>query len=51
MPVPVQSPAPGWAVKDSFAALDLDPMGFHLLFEARWIIGRQACSARPVRSA
>jgi hypothetical protein len=30
-------PAPGWAVKDSFAALDLGPMGFDLLFEARWI--------------
>ena len=30
-------PAPGWAVKDSFAALDLDRMGFDLLFEARWI--------------
>lgn len=30
-------PAPGWAVKDSFAALDLGPMGFDLLIEARWI--------------
>jgi hypothetical protein len=30
-------PAPEWAVKDSFAALDLDRMGFDLLFEARWI--------------
>ena len=28
-------PAPGWAVKDSFAALDLG--GFDPLFEARWI--------------
>ena len=30
-------PAPSWAVKDSFAALDLGPMGFDPLFEARWI--------------
>jgi hypothetical protein len=30
-------PAPGWAVKDSFAALALDAIGFDLLFEARWI--------------
>jgi len=26
-----------WAVKDSFSALDLAPLGFDLLFEARWI--------------
>ncbi len=31
------APAPGWAAKDSFAALDLAPLGFHLLFEASWI--------------
>jgi hypothetical protein len=30
-------PQPGWAVKDSFAALDLAPLGFELLFEASWI--------------
>jgi hypothetical protein len=30
-------PAPGWAAKDSFAALDLAPQGFDLLFEAQWI--------------
>ena len=30
-------PAPGWAVKDSFAAPDLGGVGFALLFEARWI--------------
>lgn len=30
-------PAPGWAVKDSFAALDLAPLGFGLLLEAGWI--------------
>jgi len=30
-------PAPGWAVKDSFAALDLAPLGLRPLFEASWI--------------
>jgi hypothetical protein len=30
-------PAAGWAVKDSFAALDLGAVGFDLLFEAQWI--------------
>jgi hypothetical protein len=30
-------PAPGWAAKDSFATLDLAPLGFHRLFEASWI--------------
>jgi hypothetical protein len=30
-------PAAGWAVKDSFATLDLGAMGFDLLFEAQWI--------------
>jgi hypothetical protein len=30
-------PADDWAVKDSFAALDLAPLGFRLLFEASWI--------------
>lgn len=34
----VQSPPGlGWAVKDSFAALRLDRLGFDPLFEARWI--------------
>jgi hypothetical protein len=34
----LRSPPPaGWAVKDSFAALDLGAMGFDLLFEAQWI--------------
>ncbi|GCE04852.1 hypothetical protein [Dictyobacter aurantiacus] len=28
------------SVKDSFADLDLDPFGFHLLFEAQWIFLR-----------
>ncbi|MBB3309256.1 hypothetical protein FHT78_000985 [Rhizobium sp. BK196] len=26
-----------WAIKDSYAALDLAPLGFKLLFEAEWI--------------
>ncbi len=26
-----------WALKDSFAALELEPLGFRLLFEAHWI--------------
>jgi hypothetical protein len=30
-------PAPGWAVKDSFAALDLAPLGLRPLFEVSWI--------------
>lgn len=30
-------PAHGWAVKDSFAALDLGRSGFRLLFDAVWI--------------
>jgi len=39
-----------WAVKDSFAALDLAPLGFTLLFEAMWTY-RPATAARPtVRS-
>jgi hypothetical protein len=28
---------PGCSVKDSFAALDLAPWGFHVLFDATWI--------------
>jgi hypothetical protein len=35
-----------WAVKDSFAALDLAPLGFTLLFEAMWI-HRPATAVRP----
>ncbi len=27
----------GWAVKDSFSMLDLEPRGFRLLFDAEWI--------------
>ena len=29
---------PGWALKDSFASLDLTSLGFTILFEAQWII-------------
>jgi hypothetical protein len=28
----------GWAVKDSFATLDLTALGFRVLFEAHWIV-------------
>lgn len=35
-----------WGVKDSFCALDLAPLGFQVLFEARWI-WRPASLARP----
>jgi len=27
----------GWSVKDSFASLDLGPLGFSMLFDAEWI--------------
>ncbi|MGW7342922.1 hypothetical protein [Streptomyces sp. NPDC054854] len=33
----VDTASPGCGVKDSFAALDLTPAGFEVLFEARWI--------------
>jgi len=37
-----QLPLPnGWAVKDSFASLDLAPLGFAVLFVAQWIILRR----------
>jgi hypothetical protein len=29
-------PGRGWAVKDSFAEIDLSPLGFEALFEAQW---------------
>ena len=31
-----------WGVKDSFCALDLAPMGFHVLFDAHWFGGSPA---------
>lgn len=36
----------GSSVKDSFAALDLAPLGFEVLFEAEWIV-RHPAGARP----
>ncbi|NBJ12947.1 hypothetical protein [Microvirga arsenatis] len=30
-------PGRGWAVKDSFAAIDLSPLGFQPLFDAQWL--------------
>jgi hypothetical protein len=35
-----------WAVKDSFAAIDLAPLGFTMLFEAMWA-ERPATAVRP----
>jgi len=43
-------PSVGWAMKDSFAALDLAALDFRLLFEARWI-HRPAKSLRAVAGA
>jgi hypothetical protein len=37
----------GCSVKDSFAVLDLEPWGFHVLFEATWI-RRSIEAIRPV---
>jgi hypothetical protein len=37
----------GCSVKDSFAALDLTPDGFHVLFEAEWICGAPARVSGP----
>ncbi len=34
-----------WAVKDSFCALDLSPLGFQALFEAEWIYRAPAVSS------
>jgi hypothetical protein len=43
----VQMGLPGhWAVKDSFSALDLGPLGFETLFEAAWLY-RSASLPRP----
>jgi len=44
-------PAPRWAVKDSFAALDLDTVGFDLLFAARWIHRASGAFGTAVASA
>jgi hypothetical protein len=34
-----------WAIKDSYAALDLSPLGFHRLFDAQWIAHRANAAA------
>jgi hypothetical protein len=39
----------GCSVKDSFAALDLEPAGFHVLFEAQWIGRNPDDPAGPAR--
>jgi hypothetical protein len=39
----------GCSVKDSFAALDLEPAGFHVLFEAQWIGRHPDDTAAPAR--
>lgn len=31
-------PSPGCSIKDSFASLDLTDYGFHVLFDAKWIV-------------
>ncbi len=41
---------PGWAVKDSFAALDLTSRGFGMLFEAQWIYLQSSTLLKPGRS-
>ncbi|WP_190085587.1 hypothetical protein [Streptomyces longisporoflavus] len=33
----IDTASPGCSVKDSFACLDLEPLGFETLFEAQWI--------------
>ncbi|MEV8320211.1 hypothetical protein AB0Q95_39285 [Streptomyces sp. NPDC059900] len=33
----IDTAVPGCSVKDSFACLDLEPLGFEVLFEAQWI--------------
>ena len=40
----------GCSVKDSFAVLDLEPHGFHVLFEATWIGGRRSSRRGQQRS-
>ncbi|MCX5381280.1 hypothetical protein [Streptomyces sp. NBC_00091] len=42
----IDTVSPGCSVKDSFAALDLTPAGFRVLFEAQWI-HRPAGAAAP----
>ncbi|MGW7074897.1 hypothetical protein [Streptomyces sp. NPDC054866] len=42
----VDTASPGCSVKDSFACLDLEPLGFEVLFEAQWI-HREAGTPAP----
>lgn len=39
---------PGWGVKDSFAKLDLAPLGFKPLFAAQWLYREAAAPPRAV---
>ncbi|MEU3725706.1 hypothetical protein [Streptomyces sp. NPDC031705] len=45
----IDTSSPGCSVKDSFAALELAPAGFEVLFEAQWI-HRPADAAAPAGS-
>ncbi|MFD3804280.1 hypothetical protein ACFWSF_24405 [Streptomyces sp. NPDC058611] len=48
----VDTGSPGCSVKDSFAALDLGPEGFRVLFEAQWIhrpAGAPVTAAGPLQ--
>ncbi|EFL18564.1 hypothetical protein [Streptomyces sp. C] len=46
----VDTAVPGCSVKDSFAALDLAPAGFEVLFEAQWIHRPAGMAAAPAGS-
>jgi hypothetical protein len=47
----IDLPLPGkWSVKDSFATLELEPLGFEVLFEATWI-WLDPASREPDRSS
>jgi hypothetical protein len=43
-------PPASWGVKDSFAALSLEPAGFRVLFEAEWILRPAPAPRRPPRA-
>ncbi|MGW0904688.1 hypothetical protein [Streptomyces sp. NPDC002853] len=55
----IDTTSPGCSVKDSFGCLDLEPMGFEVLFEAQWIhrpavaapAGHPGVSWEPLKSA
>lgn len=40
-----------FSVKDAFRRLDLEPLGFRLLFEATWIYATSECMGRSARNA